>query len=73
MSRFPYFKTTFLPIFAGLFVGILIYGLFDIDFSNREALVKLLLKSFVTALTTGLILVILNVFFKTEIPQKKKQ
>jgi len=71
MSRFPYFKTTFLPIFAGL--GILIYGLFDIDFSNKEALVKLLLKSFVTALTTGLILVILNVFFKTEIPQKKKQ
>ena len=72
MNRFFYFKVTFLSITAGLFAGKLVYGLFDIDFSNSEALTKLLLKSFVTAVGTGLILGILKMFFKIGNFQKKE-
>lgn len=72
MSRFFYFKVTFLPITAGLFVGFLVYGLFDLDFSNSEAFTKLLLKSFGTAFGTGLVLGILNMFLKMGNFQKKE-
>lgn len=71
-NRFFYFKQTFLSITVGLFAGILVYGLFDIDFSNSEALKILLLKSLVTAVGTGLILGILNMFFKIGNFQKKE-
>jgi hypothetical protein len=64
MNRFFYFKVTFLSVTAGLFAGILVFGLFDIDFSNTDAITKLLLKSLVTAIGTGLVLGILNMFFK---------
>ena len=37
MNRFFYFKVTFLSISAGLFAGALVFGLFDVDFSNSEA------------------------------------
>ena len=57
MNRFFYFKITFIAISA-------VYGLFDIDFSNTEAITKLVLKSFVTATVTGLILGIMNMFLK---------
>lgn len=40
MNRFDYFKLTFLSISAGLFDGTIIYGLFDLDFSKKEALAK---------------------------------
>jgi len=73
MNRFYYFKVTFLSITAGLFAGILVYGLFDIDFSNSEALKTLLLKSLITAVGTGLILGILNMFFKIGNFQKKEK
>ena len=72
MNRFYYFKVTFLSITAGLFAGILVYGLFDIDFSNTEAITKLVLKSFVTATVTGLILGIMNMFLKIGNFQKKE-
>lgn len=72
MNRLLYFKVTFLSITAGLFAGILVYGLFDLDFSNSEALTKLLLKSFVTAAGTGLILGVLNMFFKIGNFEKKE-
>lgn len=55
---------TFISVSAGLFAGILVFGLFDIDFSDGEALKNLLLKSLVIAVGTGLILGILNMFFK---------
>ncbi len=64
MSRLFYFKVTFLSISAGLFVGILVYGLFDIDFSNSEALKTLVLKSLATGVGTGFVLGVLNMFFK---------
>jgi hypothetical protein len=53
MNRFFYFKVTFLSISAGLFVGALVYGLFDVDFSNNEALLKLLWRSLFMAIGTG--------------------
>ena len=64
MNRFFYFKVTFLSISAGLFAGMLVYGLFDVDFLNNEALIKLFWKSLFTAIGTGLIMGILNMFFK---------
>ncbi|WP_026977927.1 hypothetical protein [Flavobacterium tegetincola] len=64
MNRFSYFKVTFLSLTAGLFVGIFLYGLFDVDFSDHQALINLLFKSFVTAIITGLLLGLLNMFFK---------
>jgi H+/Cl- antiporter ClcA len=72
MNRFFYFKVTFLSITAGLFAGMLVYGLFDVDFSNNEALIKLLLKSLFTAIGTGLIMGILNMFFKIGNFQRKE-
>jgi hypothetical protein len=57
---------------AGLFTASLVYGLFDIDFSNTEAITKLVLKSFVTATVTGLILGIMNMFLKIGNFQKKE-
>ncbi|MFM9989083.1 hypothetical protein [Flavobacterium sp.] len=64
MNNFFYFKVTFLSISAGLFAGIFVYGLFDIDLSNSEAITKLLLKSLATGIGTGIVLGILNMFFK---------
>lgn len=72
MNRFFYFKVTFLSISAGLFVGALVYGLFDVDFSNNEALLKLLWRSFFLAIGTGLIMGILNMFFKISNFQKRE-
>ena len=72
MNRFFYFKVTFLSITAGLFTGMLVYELFDVDFSNKEALIKLLLKSLSTAIGTGLIMGILNMIFKIGDFQRKK-
>jgi xanthosine utilization system XapX-like protein len=72
MNRFFYFKVTFLSISAGLFVGALVYGLFDVDFSNNEALLKLLWRSLFMAIGTGLIMGILNMFFKIGNFQKRE-
>lgn len=72
MNRFFYFKVTFLSVTAGLFAGILIFGLFDIDFSNTGAITKLLVKAVVTAIGTGLVLGILNMFFKIGNFQRKE-
>jgi hypothetical protein len=43
-----------------------VYGLFDTDLSNSDAIGILALKSFIIALVTGLVLGILNVFFKVK-------
>ncbi len=72
MNKFFYFKMTFLSISSGLFAGFLVFGLFDVDFSNREALTNLLLKSFGVAIVTGLVLGILNMVFKIGNFQKKE-
>lgn len=72
MTRFFYFKVTFVSISAGLFAGMLVYGLFDIDYSKPGALTTLLMKSFVTAIGTGLIMGLLNMYFKIGNFQKKE-
>ena len=64
MSKYFYFKVTFLSVSAGLFAGQLVYGLFDINIQNYEAIAKLFLKSLATAVLTGLFLGILNMFLK---------
>ena len=72
MNRFFYFKVTFLSISAGLFSGALVFGLFDVDFSNTEALTKLFLKSFMVAVIIGLLMGLLNMYFKIGYFQKKE-
>ena len=64
MSKYIYFKLTFLSVSAGLFAGKIVYGLFDISIQNHETIAKLFLKSLVTAVLTGLLLGILNMFLK---------
>ena len=71
MNKYFYFKRTFLSISAGLFTGILIYGLFDIDFSNNTAIIKLIFKSLVVSFIVGAILGLLNMVFKIGNFQKK--
>jgi len=74
MSKFFYFKVTFLSNSAGIFVGILVYGLFDISLSDSESIISLLLKSLATAIGTGLILGLLNMYFKIgRFPNKNKE
>ena len=74
MTKFFYFKVTFLSISAGLFAGIIIYGLFDLNFSDNEAIIRLILKSLTTAIGTGLVLGLLNMFFKIgHFPNKNKK
>jgi hypothetical protein len=55
---------TFLSVSAGLFAGQFVYGLFYISIQNHEAIVKLFLKCLATAVLTGLVLGILNMFLK---------
>ena len=71
MNKLFYFKVTFLSVSAGLFAGQLVYGLFDINILNYEAIAKLFLKSLATAVLTGLFLGILNMFLKIGKFQKK--
>lgn len=72
MNKLFYFKVTFLSISAGLFVGLFVYGLFDVDFSNSQEMTKLFLKSLATGVGTGLVLGILNMFLKIgNFPKRK--
>ena len=64
MNKFFYFKVTFLSITAGLFAGLVVYGLFDVDFSSTEALKTLFFRSLLIAVVTGLIMGLLNMFFQ---------
>ena len=71
MNKYYYFKVTFIFVFVALFVANAIKGLFDIGFSNIDELIKMVLKSFVISILTGLILGLLNMFFKVNIFNKK--
>lgn len=66
MQNFSYFKITFISIFAGLFVGVLVYESFDVNFSNTEALLNMFKKAFFVAFIVGLLMGILNMIFKIE-------
>jgi xanthosine utilization system XapX-like protein len=69
MSKFYYFKLAFLSISAGLTVGIIVYGLFDIDFKDKSEITRLLLKSIICGIAVGLVFGILNMFLKID-PKK---
>ena len=73
MNKFSYFKVTFIAIFSGLFIGVIVYELFDVDFSNNEALLIVFKKAFFVAFFVGLCMGILNMFFKIgNFKQKEK-
>lgn len=69
-NRFYYFKIVFLPISAAIFSAMLVYGLFEIDFSS-DTIIKLLIKSLAAGVLSGLVLGVLNVFFKV-VPFQEK-
>ena len=71
MKKTNYFKNTFLPLAAGLTVGLFAYGLLTTDF-DTELITKNLLKSVTVGVVTALILALLNSYFKIT-PFKKKQ
>jgi hypothetical protein len=68
-----YFKTTFLSITAGIFAGMFIYGLFDIDISNARAVGGVALRSFAVAVITGVLLGLANMYFKVDLAKKKNK
>ena len=72
MNKLFYFKVTFFAVSAGLFAGLFVYGLFDVDFSNGQEITNLFLKSLATGVGTGLVLGILNMFFKIGSFSKRK-
>ncbi|HLF53032.1 hypothetical protein [Flavobacterium sp.] len=72
MTKLFYFKITFLSLTAGIFAGSFVYGLFGIDFTKTDLLFKLFLKSLIIGITVGLILGVLNMFFKIGNFQKKE-
>jgi xanthosine utilization system XapX-like protein len=72
MSNSSRFKIAFFAMSAGIFVGTLVYGLFEVDFSDKEALLKLFLKSLITGVVSGLVLGLLNMFFKFTPRQETK-
>ncbi len=70
-TNFTYFKVTFLAITAGLTAASITKGLFDIDFSDLEAINKLIFKSLVLGVIVGIFMGLLNMYFKVG-PFKKQ-
>ncbi len=64
MNKYFYFKVTFISVSVGLFAGLLVYGLFDIDFYNQSSIVNLIIRSLVISFITGASLGVLNMFFQ---------
>lgn len=64
MDKFFYFKVTFLAVTAGLFSGLVVYGLLESGFSDSAKVTSLLLKSLAIAVSVGLLLGLLNMYFK---------
>jgi hypothetical protein len=57
----------------GLFVGIFVYELFDLDFHQEGALYSLVFKSLFTGILTGMVFSIIIVFFLSELVCQKGQ
>lgn len=71
MSKLELFKVTFFTVGTGLFVGILVYNLFEINFYDSKALLNLFIKSITTSVSVGLILGIINAVFEIILINKK--
>lgn len=65
------FKITFCSITTGLFVGLLVYNFFDIDFSNSKSLLDLFIRCLITSFFVGLVLGILNAVFEIALMNRK--
>ena len=72
MNKFSYFKVAFLSITVFIFITMLIKGLFDIDFSNTNDLFRLLRRSLFASIVVGLLMGLLNMFFKINFFSKKE-
>jgi ABC-type uncharacterized transport system permease subunit len=67
-----YFKITFFPLTASVTVGVIFYGLFGISLDDTKALSMLFIKGIVVGLSVGLILGLLNAYFKIDIFKSRK-
>ena len=70
MTNLYYFKVAFLSVSAGMTVGMIVYGLFDMDYNNESGIAQLFLRSIATGVVVGLVMGVLNIFFKLK-PVKK--
>ncbi|MBL0309140.1 MAG: hypothetical protein IPP77_05530 [Bacteroidetes bacterium] len=72
MTRLQYFVITFFSVSIGLMVGSFVYELFDANFSDIPAIIHLLWKSSVKGVIVGLILGLLNAYFRINFGNKNK-
>lgn len=59
-----YFKIAFLAASTGLTVGLIVFGLFDVDFNNVGSVVNLILRSITIGVIVGVVLGLMNLMFK---------
>jgi len=71
MKKTNYFKSTFLPLSVGLSTGLFVYGLLTTEFTGNSVLTTLL-KSITVGVVTGLVLGLLNIYFKLSLSKKKE-
>ena len=71
MKKPSLFTMTFLTVSAGLFAGLFVYGLFSIELSDFKAWINLFFKSLATGIVVGIILGLLNMYFKAITFSKK--
>jgi hypothetical protein len=72
MKNINYFKRTFAFVVISLTIGFTLYGLFKIGINDSNAIGLLLLESLATAMVTGLILGLMNMYFRIDFFQKAK-
>jgi H+/Cl- antiporter ClcA len=71
MINLQYFKITFISVAAGLAGGLIVRGLFDINFNDGAAIAHLVFKSVVIGIIIGALLGVLNMFLKVQ-PFKRR-
>ncbi len=70
-NKIEIFKTTFCSTTLSIYLGLLVYSLFEIDFSNSISLIELFIKSISTSVSSGLILGVLNAAFSDTLIKHK--
>lgn len=70
-TNFYYFKRAFsLSIFIAVFI--IVRDLFDVDFSDWSAILKVITKGIIAGVIAGVILGIINIFYKKDVVSDKK-
>jgi len=72
MTKFQYFRLTFVAVGAGLTSILFIMNLFNLDVYNMDSIAQAISKSIFVGAFTALILAALNIFLKI-IPFNKVQ